>query len=159
YLRPEYFVAFILLCLAGSAVAAWMIVRNRDRASILKAAFSLVAVSAGLIGCLGNPLAGTRSFIAFGQHYAYNITRRERLDLNPWLRWQTVTRRDFGEANSVGDAFRINPSAFMRHIWLNLCEAPRGIHSIVSPRSLPIDQKLLSAKNPSWLFWLLLVAL
>ena len=107
YARPEYFVAFLIFCLAGLAATLVALWRCPRCWRLLGACVLLVVVPAALAARLaGVPLGGDRSFYAFGQHYAYNVSRSRPLAVNPMYRWELVIREDFGEAQSVGAALR-----------------------------------------------------
>jgi hypothetical protein len=75
YARPEYFVAFLVFCAAGlpcSLVALWRCPRCWP---VLGASALVVLLPALLLArAAGLPLGGGRSFYAFGQHYATNVS-------------------------------------------------------------------------------------
>jgi hypothetical protein len=72
----------------------------------------------------GDPLGSPRSFLAFSQHYAYGVARREQLDVDPWTNFRLITSRDFGEVTSIAGAFLRNPRALLTHVVHNLVEIP-----------------------------------
>jgi hypothetical protein len=84
---------------------------------------SLAPVFVGLL-TLGNPLGGTRSWFAFAQHYTLGLFKAEGNTLDPWANWGPVVARDFPGANSVFEAIRANPAAFLAHVGGNLHRFP-----------------------------------
>jgi hypothetical protein len=137
YIRPEYSISFLLFCAAALASLAWETIRNpRSLIHWLGPVLLVIFLLAGLLRGIGNPLAGGRSFFAFAQHYAYNLARNHKLetDINPWIHWQSIARQNFGDAESVGGAWRANPRAVLWHIGQNAVEAPQTISAMASPR-------------------------
>jgi hypothetical protein len=64
--------------------------------------------------------AGSRAFLAFGQHYALYIVETHKLANNPWLEWQRFTTAAFPGATTVFGAAWVNPGEFMGFILANL---------------------------------------
>jgi hypothetical protein len=154
YVRPEYAVAFLVLALAGLAAALWTLATRRPRAAtgLLLPALLLAGCAALLVRFAGNPLGGGRSFVAFGQHYAAHVVSARNLPLNPWSYWETIARGDFGDAQSLAEAWHVNPGAVLWHFGLNARALPGAFVEAVAP-----DLDL-----PKWgrqALWLLLAVL
>jgi hypothetical protein len=137
FVRPEFTVSFLLsfLVLAG---VSWFengaIVRKASALAISVAPFLL------LLALFGNPLGGTRSFMAFGQHYSLNVVHSESLRVDPWNNWEEITKRDFGDAGSALDAWKANPKRFEWHVWTNV----RNLRSVVFGMFVPTVDLLRS---------------
>ncbi len=122
--RPEMFLAFLLLSAVGGLNLIWLAIRTGRRVFDAVPAASLTsAVSLSLLIWIGNPLASDngpdRQFIAFGQHYAVNRVESTREDLPPYTNWEKIVAREFGDAGSVTECLRANPSAFAWHLKTN----------------------------------------
>ena len=134
YTRPEYFVAFLLFCLVGLAATLVALWRCPRRWRLLGACVLLVGVPATLAARIaGVPLGGDRSFYAFGQHYAYNVSRARPLAVNPMYHWELVVREDFGAAQSLGEALCANPRAVLWHIGANIRSLPQSLSLVAAP--------------------------
>lgn len=128
FARPEYFLSFLL----ASALLAVLLVQRvrRKRAPWPEVARTGAAYGLGalaLVTVMGNPLGNTsnRRFYAFCQHFADNYVRRTGLPLNPWGQCDAVIHTVFGDVDSLGDAARANPDAFLTHVGQNLRRYPR----------------------------------
>lgn len=120
YARPEFFLSFLALC---ALAAGWYFWQRRRAPQPLPYPLLALLASAGLLILLfGSPLSGQRSIIAFAQHFAMNYaTWHPEIDASPWMHSKTFVVHGFGrEVTSIGDAFFLNPSLFMRHIGTNL---------------------------------------
>lgn len=66
-----------------------------------------------------------RAWFAFQQHYAVRaVETGEVKGINPWTDYPQVVERDFGGARSLGDAWKKNSAAVVRHVGYNLRMAP-----------------------------------
>ncbi|MBO0938067.1 hypothetical protein J2I47_16055 [Fibrella sp. HMF5335] len=126
YGRPEFYLGFILLSILAAGYWFWQRRRQgtqtSETAHLPYALISLVGVAAVLVLWLGFPLAGGRSHIAFGQHFAMNYAVwHPGFPFSPWMHSQEFIRAGFGrDITSMGDAFFLNPSMFMKHVGQNL---------------------------------------
>lgn len=119
YVRPEFFISFVLCFLS---FAACVIYRFKKSISF-KEAIALGFVVLAMVWCIeliGIPLAGGRSFLAFGQHYAVHWVSWHNDLRNPWTHWDDIVKVDFGGATSIFQAVLANPMAISRHILTNL---------------------------------------
>lgn len=66
-----------------------------------------------------------RVWFAWSQNYAFfrYLTGRDSGG-NPWLDHQTIAERDFPGAQSLSEAFAVNPVQVVEHTWFNLRELP-----------------------------------
>jgi hypothetical protein len=128
FLRPELSFSFLLCAASLLGLGGWSLVKRRAGAwrPLLYLALLLV-FAAALAEEFGNPLGGGRSYFAFGQHYAFNLHEHKRIDVDPWTNWEAVARADFGDAESVPQAMRNNPRAFVRHVAWNVAEIPFSV--------------------------------
>jgi hypothetical protein len=134
YIRPEYYVSFLVSWAALAGGAGWAVLRQpgtwRARAA---APLLLAGIALSLRWWLGDPLGGNRSFSAFAQHYAVGAARDRQLPINAWTYPGGVVREDFGEAASVWQAVRNNPGAVLRHGWRNVQALPEALSSAAVP--------------------------
>jgi hypothetical protein len=125
FLRPEFTTSFMLFCVAAFGYMLWALwKRPEQRRRLVVLSLMLAGLAAALFGTLGNPLSGGRSFFAFGQHYSLNLWATHRTDVDPWTNWESLTHADFGDADSVGQAIRNNPRAFLWHVSCNVGYLP-----------------------------------
>ena len=93
----------------------------------------LVLLGGGLgLGWLFGVPMGSRPFMAFGQHYAVNVATATDSSFNPWIHWESFVRADFGSAQTVGDAWRTNPRAFLWHLGVNAATLPAALGNMVT---------------------------
>jgi hypothetical protein len=119
YVRPEFFISFALsfLIFAGCLIAHF------KKSASLKDGIAISIIVLGMLWCIetiGIPLAGGRSFLAFGQHYAVHWVSWHNDLRNPWTNWDDIVKLDFGGATSITQAALANPMAISRHILTNL---------------------------------------
>jgi hypothetical protein len=138
FARPEVAVVALpavtayVFCTAREVRASMQAPRAARAAGVRAAA--VLAVPALLTAAFGSPFAGTRSFEAFAQHYAFTTARREHLLLDPWVNFMPVVRRDFASASTVREALAANPTAFLRHALHNLRELPSNVLDLCALR-------------------------
>ncbi len=120
YGRPEFFLSFLLLC--GIALAYYIWQRRRTSQPLPYPLFGVMGVAALLVLAFGSPLAGGRSVIAFGQHFALNYSVwHPEIPASPWMHSGTFIKHGFGrEVTSLSDAFFLNPGLFLRHLGANV---------------------------------------
>ena len=134
YARPEYFVGFLLFCAGGLALALVALWRCPRCWPLVGGCALLVLLPAALLArTAGVPLGGGRSFIAFGQHYAHNVSIHRGGVVNPMYHWERVVRDDFGDAHSFGEALRSNPRAVLWHVGVNVRNLPRSLVLAATP--------------------------
>lgn len=125
YVRPEYFVAFLLL----APVVCWAAFRG-GRTKSQVAILSVTAVAACLLLlALGTPMGGKggRGFLAFKQHFSLNWVGWTHSDLSPWTDCDRIVRDCFGDAHSAAECARRNPALVARHVLSNVCSVPKGL--------------------------------
>jgi hypothetical protein len=130
YVRPEYFLTYIL----STLLFIFLFVREYNKLE-KQYLLGLLAVyglySALLLGTLGVPIAGSRSFGAFAQHFSMNWVSWTGSTINPGTNWWDIIALNFGSAHSIPEALAKNPSAFLLHITDNLRNlAPTTAHLI-----------------------------
>jgi len=124
FVRPEMLVAQVAVVgsLSLAMVAAYFFGKLTLRRAALTMAVALVPVAL-LAATFGNPLAGGRSEIAFGQHYSLNKSEAGLIQINPWVNWESIVSEDFGSACSPSQALLRNPKAMIWHMNRNLSNA------------------------------------
>jgi len=132
YVRPEFFMATILLVVIAAAYLFYSLRKRRIQLSTPDKAFI-----AGLTGVFilfflwwGIPFSDDRSIYAFGQHYAANVSTCFGAKDLSGLSWEGVLARDFGNPDGIFQAYRNNPGAFQRHIFCNLKKFPKQFLSV-----------------------------
>jgi len=120
YGRPEFFLSFLLLCGIALAYFAWQ--RRQTYQPLPRALIGVMGTAALLVLAFGSPLAGGRSIIAFGQHFALNYSVwHPEIPASPWMHSGTFIKHGFGrEVTSLTDAFFLNPPLFLRHLGANI---------------------------------------
>lgn len=153
FLRPEFAVTMAGSLFLGVAfiLQSLCISRHLARRDLL-----LFAVSAGiciaLITIFGNPLNGSRSMVAFGQHFSLHYVKWNDLELNPWTNWDFIVSKSFGDVSSITGALIANPALFSRHIISNIALLPIQLCKLFFPwllvviRDNTIILRALSAK-------------
>ena len=81
-------------------------------------------------------LGGSRSWHAFGQHYALAEREAGRTEVNPWLDYDAVLERDFPGSRTTLDALSSNPGAFGWHIVRNVALLPTALLELLTPYRL-----------------------
>lgn len=107
------------------------------------------------INLLVNPMAGGRSNIAFAQQFSYNYCEWNGLNNFDWIQWRDFSKENFGDFNTLGEAFKNNPSTFIQHIFYNIqqyiIKFTYGVQSIFLPPAI--------FKWNSWISTLLLIVI
>lgn len=135
--RPEY-----VYCAAIVTIWAltWAISRSvqAPRAGLLRAwvaVLSSLGILAVLVRLHGTPFDGSRTWMAFGQHYGI---RTHLAGEDNWFQWEQVIDRDFPGAESITGALTAAPGLFGRHALLNVVETPRMLLDFLLP-DLPLQ--------------------
>lgn len=129
YVRPEFFLSFVLLVVGFVIVLARS---EESRTRRLAAAGSVGGLTVLLLLAWGAPVGGgDRSFGAFAQHFARNWVAWSGSDLSPWTDWQAIMAQNFGAATSIAQAALNNPPMFARHIATNLLAAPGDLYRLL----------------------------
>jgi len=123
YVRPEYFIAFLIYAFAFCVV----MFRQRQWNNRRYIAFSVVAAIAVLLLVkLGYPLSGEsgRSFLAFQQHFSLNWVNWTQSDLNPWSDSAQIVQNCFGNAHSTIECALHDPILVAKHVLSNILLLP-----------------------------------
>jgi len=72
-------------------------------------------------------LGNKRTWFAFNQHYARHEVEAGRYALNPYIDSNIVIKNDFPGADSLTEAFLINPGAFSKHLFRNIVSLPKAV--------------------------------
>jgi len=133
YIRPEFFMAYILSLLIF-ILTATLGKQERIRLPVL---LWYLLVTVALLGVFGLPVSTDRSIIAFGQHFSRNWVSWTGSDLSPWTNWREIVAQNFGTADSVLSAFTNNPSIFLKHVSYNILELIRNASTLILPTFFP----------------------
>jgi hypothetical protein len=145
YVRPEVAVSFLVFCLVGLVGCVWTVWRQpRQTWRLVGPVLFVAGCTALFLRGLGNPLEGGRSFAAFSQHYAMNVMTGRKQAGDSIMRYSDIVVRDFGTADTLGQAWRANPRALLWHVWYNICRIPAGIGEMTNPR-LELDPQVWAA--------------
>jgi len=106
--------------------------RKRPRAALVAAVIPALT-SVTLRFKFGDPTAGGRAFFAFAQHYALNVVHSKHLTIDPWTNWDKLARPAFPTAQTIFEAARENPSAFLWHIGRNAIRFPEEVVELLDP--------------------------
>lgn len=137
YIRPEYFLGYILFSLVW-IVAIFQEWKTSGKIQHIRWLAAYAVISILLMGLLKIPM-GTRSVGAFGQHFAVNFANRNKTNLSPWLNWDTILNENFGPVDSVFDAFRSNRGLFLWHVKENILKSGNSFFSVAMPIFLYSD--------------------
>jgi hypothetical protein len=74
-----------------------------------------------------------RTWFAFNQNYALHEVESGRYKLNPYLDYNLIIQEDFPGAESLANAFQINPQSFVKHLVRNIAMLPQAILSFSIP--------------------------
>jgi hypothetical protein len=135
YVRPEYFLAYLLSLLLF--ILAVVLEYRKQKRLHLTGLTMYALISILLLGLLGLPLSGSKSIVAFGQHFSLNWVSWTGSDINPWTNWQKIVSQNFGPADSIWGAFANNPFVFLKHITYNIWGIIRNSSALVIPTIFP----------------------
>lgn len=133
YIRPEFFIAYLLSLLLFILIAAL----GKQERIRLPSLLWYILITIILLGVFGLPVSADRSIIAFGQHFSRNWVSWTGSDLNPWTNWAEIVAQNFGTADNVLTAFINNPSVFLKHVSYNLLELIRNASTLILPSFFP----------------------
>lgn len=118
YIRPEFFLSFILILLYF--FIDFFINRKEKIISKSKTALLVIIAASTLFFIWGIPYSDNRSFGAFSQHYSltkyYEQTER---NADPWLESRNFLEKDFGNAKNLFEVVLNNPAMFFQHLTIN----------------------------------------
>lgn len=133
YIRPEFFMAYLLSLLLFILTAAF----GKQEKIRLPSLLWYLLVTIMILGVFGLPVSEDRSIIAFGQHFSRNWVSWTGSDLSPWTNWREIVAQNFGTADTVLSAFTNNPSIFLKHISYNLLEFIQNASKLILPPFFP----------------------
>jgi hypothetical protein len=135
FARPEFTLSFLLFCSLGTCAGLWALWKYpATRLQVATAAIVVLVGTASLVAVFGNPLGGSRSFYAFGQHYALNVLQSQHRPICGWAVWEQFVAQDFGDAKTVSEALWQNPQAFGWHMGVNLRKLPGEVAWLIKPQ-------------------------
>ncbi len=126
YTRPEYTISFFIISILLFALLIYRCLKKEiNKVGHLKTILVIYLFNILIFYLIGNPMAGQRSIMAFGQHFSLNYVAWNNLQINPWTNWESIVEKVFGTNNSILQAMLNNPSALFRHVSTN-------IHNLIS---------------------------
>ena len=153
YIRPEYFLSFEILAVF---TICWIVFKEKMK--INKIEWSILGVSAFIIlsigFIIGLPLGDdARTTITFQQHFAWNYQQWYHLPNANWFNYKATTTKYFGDASSISEFLKANPSWFFKHVFYNIGQYFLLIYNKIGAIFFP--KQLIGF--PVWLGWLVLI--
>lgn len=146
YTRPEFYISWLIFI----AFLSFFLITKFKNEFIFNTTIPILItfiLSFLIITSLGRPMGdGSRSILAFGQHYAANWVTWHASSLNPWTNWDKIFNVDFKNSTSVMGAAFTNPAAFFQHILFNLSLLPANLNRLLSLVYYESIFKLISAQ-------------
>lgn len=134
YIRPEFFLAFMLAGALLGVISLGVLYQRQAWREVVRAVLPVTVATLLLGWVFGFPsLGGTRSMLAFGQHYARNVATTRNMTIDYMVNWQSLCEPDFGDASTVAAAYRRNPTAFHWHLRTNLANLPVQMSQLLTP--------------------------
>ncbi|HUH74571.1 MAG TPA: hypothetical protein VLZ75_09195 [Chitinophagales bacterium] len=118
YIRPESHLSFYISAIIFFGFWAWK-ERFRFQIKWLLFLIPLLVVMVFFFFFIGNPMGGGRSNIAFAQQFSYNYCEWNGLNHFDWIQWRDISHKNFGDFNTLGEAFKNNPTLFVKHVLYN----------------------------------------
>lgn len=158
FIRPEYALAFVLSLAVGIVFSLYRLRQTGWSAwkSIGGQYLLIGGLAIILVMILGNPLAGGRNLTAFKQHVSLTYTLSSDPETNPWVNENVIAEQLFGDFDSIPQAVRNNPPAFLRHIWINMRTYPANMATVVLRPYLP--SRILAPSIERAVFYIFLVS-
>lgn len=145
YIRPEFFISFIIFSLIYIIVFIRSYKKYNFR--ILSRVLITIIILISALVTIGNPLSGgNRGFLAFSQHFSVNWTTWTNNNMSPWRNSKDIIRRNFGDSKTILECYSNNPDAFIRHINSNLKTFSKVMNMEVRHSNLIIKGSILSRK-------------
>ena len=113
YIRPEFFLSFMILFVLFMVLH----VRGKKDVFVLLGTFVFIFL---VVGALGNPFGGGRSFAAFRDHFCLNWVVWNESSLDSWKEYSTIMKINFGEAKTILQCVFANPLIVFKHIIYNV---------------------------------------
>lgn len=140
FARPEFYMSFLFIGLVG--IGLFLLKKIELKKSFVLPFLAFAAVAAVLHLGLGNPLlmkieGHNRSLIAFAEHFSYNLSQWQNLDVYTWLAWEDYFAEHFGEAASITEVMKANPSMFWKHVFSNLSNTFTNVMALLTALVLP----------------------
>jgi len=118
FARPEIYMSFPVIL--AIAIAAYVLTKPSLSRRTKGAIFFIAIITLFFHFKIGVPiLNGSRSGMAFGQHFAYNIILQKNLPYDFWIVWPDIYKEYFGQATGFFGALSANKKAVMEHLLQN----------------------------------------
>lgn len=150
YARPEFYLSFLLFVFL--IVFSLFYFRKRLNTKTI----GLLAVFVIIVACLhlffrfpsNNFFGYNRGVAAFYQHYAFNQKWAGKLNANEdaWLNWEDISKRTFGDCNSMWCVIQTQPKIFINNTLFNfknyLFYSTLNVYSYLFPMAVLSWKKL-----------------
>lgn len=155
YIRPEFLFSFLLL----SVLFLIKSLSNKHFLNESKIKLAIIFITGFLtFTLLGLPYSTNRSFGAFSQHYSLvKSLENKSYEINPWLETKKFIIQDFGNSESIIEAFFCNPRAFLNHISKAFLNYPKEAAKIYTELLFP--KSLLRLSSSARVFLLVMILL
>ena len=131
FIRPEFFLAYIVFLFFLTAELFFD--RRKTTYGKLIAPGFVAACTFLFLYFLGFPLSGSRSLIAFGQHFSLNWIYWNPCALDPCRDWEKIIFQNFGNVTTIPQAFFANPMLLLKHIVSNILKFLTHAPTYISP--------------------------
>lgn len=122
FVRPEFKLSLALIAMM-TLREAWSLMSQREWTT--RKSIALLSVSGWImILCyiFGNIFSDDsgRFQVAYGQHFAYNYAHWNRLDIDPFVAYQSIVQQVFGQTSGFLDMLYHHPGPILHHFTTNL---------------------------------------
>ncbi len=122
YARPEFYLSFVLM------VIVTIICIFYNKSTLVKRDILWFSLAIILIAALhfifrfpSNDFFGyNRGVAAFYQHYAWNLKMRTHGTFDAWLSWEDISKKQFGDCNSMLCVIKTQPLVFISNTLFNV---------------------------------------
>jgi hypothetical protein len=123
YIRPEYFLLLLPLLL--------IIIKGYKKIYSLKVIGFTILTTVLILIIVGVPFSSDRSYVAFGQAFEKYLPLTERIDENGAKGYEQIMQENFGNSNSIFEAFKYNFKKASQHIFINLSRFPNLLLTLI----------------------------
>ncbi|TGN14273.1 hypothetical protein [Leptospira ilyithenensis] len=134
FTRPEFILSFYIILI----FALFYIWKHRNQISrkVYLYFIPLIVLLLTLV-VLYDPTKGSRSIVAFGQHYSLRLALNGTIVIDPWTNWENILLDHFQEKDSLIKIVTNHPQKFFQHMRDNfedfLTEVSNILHLGIFP--------------------------
>ncbi len=145
YVRPEFLLSFVIFLLSSGGYLFVKFIRTSQKKWGFLMGLPIVLLL--FVTVIKNPSSNQRSIMAFGQHYAVNLQKRDNLKLNPWTSWKRIMKEKFGTNDSLLKAVKNNPAELFSHVKTNINQFLPVFFYQLYPFNSPKDSWIVNKVN------------